>query len=102
MIIGYEAITDEEQRMTYDYIGCLYPEGVIAPDKNLLFNHEQIEKIFNIGFSDEEDLIFKKKLKELVNVRNESNNLNDKSTLEVFDLNNSVNNINDDIFNINE
>lgn len=69
MIVGYEVTTEEQEPKTFDYIGCLYPEGVISPDRNLLFNHDQIEKIFFKGYTDEEDISFKNKLRELVNER---------------------------------
>lgn len=51
-----------ENNQTYDYIGCIYPEGVLDTEKNLMFNHEDIEKIFAIGFVDEEETKFKEKL----------------------------------------
>jgi len=54
MIIGFAAKGSETGDVIYDYIGCLYPEGVISSDKNLLFNHDQIARIFYIGYIDEE------------------------------------------------
>ena len=48
----------------YDYCGCLYPEGFLTADKALLFDHSQIEKIYHIGLSnDDEEKEFKKNLK---------------------------------------
>ena len=52
-----EADTDE----IWDYIGCLYPEGNIRVDQNFLFNHEQIEKVYCVGYIDEEEYIFTNK-----------------------------------------
>ncbi len=66
VIIGYEGMTGEDGGKTYDYIGCLYPEGVVALNRNLLFNHDQIEDIYFVGYSDIEDQIFKEELKKLV------------------------------------
>ncbi len=66
VIIGYEGMTDEEGIKSYDYIGCLYPEGVIALNRNLLFNHDQIEDIFFMGYTDIEDQVFKEELKKIV------------------------------------
>ncbi len=57
MIIGFYVQTEDKK--TYDYIGCLYPEGVISSDKNLVFNQNQIDKIFFLGFSDVEEQQFK-------------------------------------------
>ncbi|ETI69940.1 DUF4176 domain-containing protein [Neobacillus vireti] len=44
----------------WDYIACLYPEGNINEEYMFLFNHDQIEKIYFIGFQDEEELAFQK------------------------------------------
>ena len=63
MITGFCCIDEKNQSKLYDYSGCLYPEGVIASDKNLLFNHDQIKEIYALGFSDDEDKKFKEKLK---------------------------------------
>ena len=47
----------------YDYSACLYPEGIVASDTNMLFNHDQIDKIFALGYSDDEEKEFKENLK---------------------------------------
>lgn len=67
MIIGFCSISGEDKTKTYDYSGCLYPEGVLSSNQTLLFNHEQIEKVFYLGLIDEEEKQFKKKLNELIN-----------------------------------
>lgn len=64
MITGFLMKKAEQQNKIYDYIGCLYPEGVLNTEKNLVFDHDQIQKIFAIGYSDEEEKNFKAKLKE--------------------------------------
>ena len=43
----------------WDYAGCLYPEGYIAANKLFLFNRDQIDKLFAIGYQDEEQFAFK-------------------------------------------
>lgn len=43
MIIGIGQKQAETNKV-WDYAGCVFPQGYIAPDKVLLFNHEQIEK----------------------------------------------------------
>lgn len=67
MITGFYVKTDENGEKTYDYVGCLYPEGVISSKENCVFNHEQIDKIFFIGYSDDEEKSFKEKLNKAVN-----------------------------------
>ena len=66
MIIGFcmQAQKDDET-IRFDYAGCLYPEGVIDTNGLPLFNHDQIDKIYNEAFSDEETVAFKKALSEI-------------------------------------
>ena len=53
---------NEEDGKTYDYIGCLYPEGNIGVEYNYLFNHQDIAKVDFIGFADAEFQMFRKEL----------------------------------------
>jgi hypothetical protein len=53
--------------MIWDYAGCLYPEGYMGADKTYLFNQDQIEHIYSIGYQDEEQKAFKEKVDELCN-----------------------------------
>lgn len=62
MISGFLSSSKENTGKVYDYTGCVYPEGFLSSDKFLLFDHEQIEKVFFKGFVDEEEEAFKKKL----------------------------------------
>lgn len=66
MITGFCTIADKNKNEIYDYNGCLYPEGIITGDKTCVFNHDQIDKIYYVGYSDNEDKEFKKNLQELV------------------------------------
>lgn len=63
MIIGYCAFDEAKKDKAYDYIGCLYPEGVISSKQMALFNHSQIQKIDFTGYSDEESKKFNEVLK---------------------------------------
>lgn len=67
MIIGFAAKGKETGSKTYDYVGVMYPIGMISSTQNLLFNHDQIDKIYYMGYTDEEDKKFKEKLIEKVN-----------------------------------
>ena len=62
MVTGFLPIDNEGEPVTYDYSGCVYPEGILSYDETLLFNHEQIDKIFFLGYEDEEEKEFKKEL----------------------------------------
>ena len=65
MVTGFVAQSNETGDKVFDYMGCLYPEGIISSEQNLLFNHDQIDKIFYLGYSDEEEKDFKIKLNKL-------------------------------------
>ena len=60
MITGYIAKSPETKDKVWDYIGCMWTEGVISADKNLLFDHKNIDKIYAIGYSDDEQKRFMK------------------------------------------
>lgn len=67
MIVGYCPMSsDGTNTKTYDYMGCLFPEGIFTTDESLVFDHEGIEKIYHIGFVDDEVKNFNFKLKEIV------------------------------------
>ncbi len=70
MVTGYAQIDMQKRDKVYDYSGCMFPEGVISTDKTLLFNHSDIEKIYCIGFKDEEQLQYNKKLQEVLTPEN--------------------------------
>ena len=52
--------TDVATGKTYDYSACLYPEGMINSEEMYLFDNENIETLFFIGFQDEEEIAFRK------------------------------------------
>ena len=58
MITGYAQRKVGEENKLFDYAGCLYPEGMIGPDKTILFNRESIERVFALGYTNEESLRF--------------------------------------------
>lgn len=57
MITGYAAKSSEYDNL-WDYTGCLWPEGTLSSDKNLLFNHKDISKIFYSGYVTDEQKDF--------------------------------------------
>lgn len=71
MITGFCSISGEDKSKIFDYSGCLYPEGFISSNQTLLFNHEQIDKIFHFGLVDEEEKQFKQKLNEMMQKMNQ-------------------------------
>ena len=67
MVIGFMVSANETSDKVFDYMGCLYPEGVLSSEQSLVFNHDQIDKIFYLGYSDNEEKEFKDKLNKLEN-----------------------------------
>ena len=65
MITGYLPLTSDKK--SYDYSGCAFPEGLISSNQVAAFNHDQIEKIFHEGFSNEESVEFLRKVEETAN-----------------------------------
>lgn len=62
MIFGYCQYKLGEMNKIYDYVGCTYPEGYLSADKMVLFDHEQIQYIYALGFQNEEQFDFRRKL----------------------------------------
>lgn len=83
MITGFCSIPKGESRI-YDYTGCMYPEGILSSSSSFLFNHEQIEKLFFIGFKDEEETEFKEKLNDMMQKINTVTEKEDKKEVEVL------------------
>ena len=63
MIIG---VCQKLNDVIYDYAGCFYPEGFLSADKNFLFNKDQLDKLYFIGYQDDEQLAFKEKADALI------------------------------------
>ncbi len=66
MITGFCSIAQENQEKIYDYSGCVYPEGYLSSNQVCLFDHDQIDKVFFVGFEDDEERVFKDKLNKIV------------------------------------
>jgi hypothetical protein len=71
MITGFLPVdTENGKNKKYDYCGCPYPEGVYTMEEILLFNHNDICKVFCFGYSDEEEIEFKERLEEALKTIN--------------------------------
>ena len=55
MIVGLRQKQVDSGKI-WDFSGCLYPEGIIKPDKLYLFNFDQIERLYFVGYQDGEGL----------------------------------------------
>ena len=58
MICG-RIVCAEGSDVIYDYVGCLYPEGIAGSDSLFFFNRDDIEKVLFIGFQDEQEIEFR-------------------------------------------
>lgn len=65
MVTGFCSISTDNKTRVYDYSGCIYPEGYLSSNQICLFDHEQIEEIYFIGYENEEEEEFKKQLNEV-------------------------------------
>ncbi len=61
MVYGIKQ-TNPENGVEYDYIGVLYPEGLIDQLGKYLFNHSDIDQVFFRGYEEEERERFVEKL----------------------------------------
>lgn len=68
MISGFCALDNSNKNKIWDYSGCMYPEGFINSNQICLFDHNQIDKIYHIGLSnDAEEKDFKESLNIFMN-----------------------------------
>lgn len=65
MVCGFCIISKEDGKM-YDYVGCLYPEGMVSSEFNLLFNHEQVQDVLHMGLVNAEEQAFKVQLNSII------------------------------------
>lgn len=65
MVIGYLGVSAQDQNTVYDYMGAVYPLGVISSDISFMFNHDQVAKVIYKGFENDESKEFNKKLNEV-------------------------------------
>lgn len=87
MITGYCMQTEERPGVIYDYSGCLYPEGVIRSDVTSVFNHDQIERVDFVGFTDDEGKTFTDELSnKLKDVKEHNKFINERDEEEEENL----------------
>ena len=67
MVSGVLQSEKDRPEQVYDYLGLFYPEGNIGEEYQYFFNHEDIEDVIFIGYTDEERTEFLKRLSEVYN-----------------------------------
>ncbi|MDO4329643.1 MAG: DUF4176 domain-containing protein [Lachnospiraceae bacterium] len=74
MILGYCRYKAGDQTKLYDYCGCSYPEGFLSPDQTAVFDHDQIEQIYALGYQNDEQIAFRQKLIQVLENRKNREN----------------------------
>ena len=56
MITGFYVVEQGKQDTVWDYGGCLYPEGLVASNQVVLFDHAQISEVLHMGLINDEEI----------------------------------------------
>ena len=73
MITGFATASSDDPDLIYDYAGCMYPQGFITSNQTVLFDHDQIKKIYHFGLIDPEWVEFQDNLKKFLESLDEQN-----------------------------
>lgn len=71
MVLGYLKYLRGDDRKVYDYCGCTFPEGYLNSESTAVFNHEDIEHIYALGFQDKVQFEFQNRLLQILEEREE-------------------------------
>lgn len=82
MITGYAQRKLDGSERVFDYAGCAFPEGVIGPDQTFLFNHDQIDTLYSLGYVDGESQVFMAKVEDLLSRVRQADAAEDESPAE--------------------
>ncbi len=58
MICGRIVVPEGTDRI-YDYVGCVYPEGISSSNDMVFFNRDAIELLYFVGFQDVQELTYR-------------------------------------------
>lgn len=62
VVVGYLGVSAQDRNTVYDYMGAVYPIGIISSEISFMFNHDQIDKVIYRGFENDESKEFNTKL----------------------------------------
>ena len=65
-VTGFCMKNENQPDKIFDYVACYYPQGIYDQNKNILFDHDQIERVEYLGYINEEEKAFKQKVKEIL------------------------------------
>ena len=64
MIIGRKMIREiEGEKFYFDYVACLYPEGMIGAE-SVFINNEDIQEVCHMGYEDDDNAILTQRIAE--------------------------------------
>lgn len=63
IIVGFAPL-EPGKEVVWDYLGAIWPLGIVASDRNLLFNRDQIDEVLFESYSDEKEIEFRSKLED--------------------------------------
>ena len=58
MIIGRIVVPEGSDKI-FDYVGCVYPEGVSSSDDMVFFSRENITTLYFVGYQDPQELTYR-------------------------------------------
>jgi len=94
MITGFCVcnVGKDGKKYIYDYIACLWPEGILNTNQNIMFNHNDIAEVVVKGIENEEETAYKTKLDEAIKqILNNNKDFNRGVTAPYKGNNNSIN-----------
>jgi hypothetical protein len=81
IIIGRRQISKETGK-AFDYAGLLFPEGYQDAENIYLFNHSDVERVFQVGLIDNEELNFQSSLESISLQKQDNIYLESKKRIE--------------------
>ena len=74
MVVGFATVRyDSNPPKVYDYWGSAYPEGLFDPDQHVIFNHKDNDKVISVGYSDDSEKAFRKKIENILKQSRDEN-----------------------------
>lgn len=70
MIIGRIQQDANHPENKCEYSAVLYPQGLLNPEENYMFNFSQVKQIHFLGFSNEDNEMFEKQLDQYIEENN--------------------------------
>jgi len=80
MVLGYVKGLRGDDTKAYDYCGCTYPEGYLNSESTAVFDHDDIEHIYALGYQDDVQFDFRERLIHILEERDEATEQEDEKS----------------------